>query len=446
LERLELLVQLQDPGAELAIIGGCLSDKANLLKAMDRLTPEDFYLETRRLIFQGIVEVFNRDKTLDITSLYSWLKDHADADLVTVARDEVLRSMKADEVFWNFDRHIETVKQKSVARKFLRSVGEAEARLSDGEPPVEIICQAMERGSALLAEADRSQAERIGEIALRMGDEFDERYKTRGALPGISSGIPRLDRLTCGWSKRQPYIIIAARPSVGKTTFALNLGFSAAWAGYKVRFHSVEMDKESISEMAISLVGGIENLRLRTGNLGDEDLERIGTASGRLQDANLTIDDTPEITVQQIRTRTQRQIMDGGCDLVIIDYLQIIRGGGRFSNKREEVTEISRQLKSMGRALRIPMIVLCQLNRETEQTGAKKVIRPSIANLRESGAIEQDADVIGLLWDPAAKENAEEGTRPPSSVISLYVAKNRRGLTGNVDLRFDRNLCRFTGV
>jgi replicative DNA helicase len=438
---IDLAQSLYDGEAEVAVIGGCLLEKVNLLRALDRLTPDDFYGETRRLVYRGISEVFQRDKTLDVTSLLSWLKDHSD-DHPTA--DEIARAMSAGQAFWNFDRHVETVKGKSIARQFVQVFRDAKAQLIDGGNPTEVICQALEKGSVLLAASDQAQAEHIGAIALRMGDEIDERYNRKGTLPGISSGLERLDRLTFGWGKRQPYIVIAARPSVGKTTFALNLAFAAAHAGKKVRFFSIEMDRESISEMAISLIGGIENLRLRTGNLSDTDLEKLGSVWARLQETNLIIDDTPEITVQQMRVRTQRQIMDQGCDLIVIDYLQIIKGGKSYAKKYDEVTAISGQLRAMGRALRVPMIVLSQLNRETEKRGGEnKVSPPTLADLRETGAIEQDADVVGLLWDPDAKTNAEEEIRPASGPINLRIAKNRRGLQGNVHLIFDRNYCMF---
>jgi replicative DNA helicase len=429
--------------AESAVIGEILNHKDSLVKAMARLVPDDFLDQERRVIFRAASELFLKSRTIDIISVHTWLREQGFKDITVSALTDY--SSRAFASVLDLDPHIETVKRCAMVRGFIRACHDAEAKLLDGGDPVEVIGNALEAGSAILAAGDKAQEEHIAKVALNLGDEFDERFHNSNRLPGITSGIAKLDRLTCGWTKRQPYIHIAARPSVGKTTFALNLAFAAAMAGYKVRFHSVEMDKESIAEMAISLAGGIENLKLRTGRMAQEDFDKIAAATGDLGRMGIVIDDTPEIAVQQIRARTQRQAMDQGCDLVVIDYLQLIKGPGKYRSKYEETTEVSHQLRAMGRALRIPMIILGQLNREIEQRGGeKRVACPRLADIRESGAIEQDADIIGFLYDP--NPPPEDGIRPESGPIKLYIAKNRRGLVGTVDLVFDRQFCRFKGA
>lgn len=440
----DLYANLSSAEAEAAVVGEILSHKAALAKAMARLVPDDFDSEERRLIFQAAIELFScNNKGVDPLAVFEWLQANKHTD-IPLSRVMQYSTDSAFSVL-DIEPHIETVKARSMARQFIRASHEAEAKLLDGADPVETISAALETGSAIMAAGDKAQEEHIAVIALNLGDEFDERHKNRGQLPGITSGFSRLDRITCGWGKRQPYIHIAARPSVGKTTFALNLAIAAAQNGAKVRFHSIEMDRGSITEMAIANLAGIENLKLRTGNLSDEEFDKISTTNGMLARLPIVIDDTPEITVRQIRARTQRQAIEQGCDLVIIDYLQLIKGPGRYRSKYEETTEVSHQLKAMGRALRIPMIILGQLNREVEQRGGeKKAAVPRMADIRESGAIEQDADIIGFLYDPDPPR--EDEMRPEEGLIKLRIAKHRRGLVGTVDLLFQRQFCRFKGA
>lgn len=435
---LELQTKLVDAEAERAVVGECLMDRANLVIARERLVPDDFYDHSRRQIFRAIVEILDRDNAVDVVAVHSWLKDHGFAPAATNSLGAIIAEPHS---FWNFESHVERIKRLSAARQLFTMHRELEALLLDGADVVDVIGQALDRESKLLTAVDKPQEERLGAIAIGMTDELEERYKQRGSLPGITSGISKLDRITCGWGPRLPYIIIAARPSVGKTTFALNLAVAAGQAGYQVRIFSMEMDRQSLAEMFLSLLGGVENMRLRTGALSDDDFSRVSSAIGIMADMGICIDDTPELSVSQIRARIQRQMLERGCDLVIIDYLQLIKGTGRYRNKYEEVTEISRQLKAACRALRIPIIILCQLSRDVEKRGGKTPAKPRMSDLRESGAIEQDADIICMLYDPQANEDDE--IRPDSGPINLRVVKNRRGLIGTVNLWYDRNFCQF---
>ncbi len=438
------ITHLYDREAEVAVISEAVLEAEHAARALSSLVPDDFFNEAYRLIWEGITELFAHNRQVDYVMLCSWVKDHDKSD-ERLAFRALIDSANTRANFTLLDSYIETIKAKAAARRFLRSLREAEARLLDGEAPKEVICQTLERGSAILGDVDRSQDEQAWSIAARVGDEIEERCREHQGgliLPGVTSGIPRLDRLTCGWGRRQPYIIIAARPSVGKTTFALNQAFAATGAGYKVRFHSIEMDKESLAEMSLAYAGGIENLRLRTGALRDDDWDKISVAHKTLQGTCLVVDDTPEITVQQIRARTQRQIMDVGCDLLIVDYLQLIKGNGKYRSHYDEVTDVSHQLRHMGRALRVPMVILSQLNREIEQRGGKKAARPRLSDIRETGAIEQDADIVAFLYDPDPPDEEIE-VRPAEGPIKLYVAKQRRGQIGTVDLVFNRNYCLF---
>ena len=428
--------------AEQAVLGGLLLDNSTWDAIADRLTAEDFYRRDHQQIFAAIAELAGRSEPADAVTLAEHLAAKGEAEdtgglayLAGLARDTPTAA--------NIRAYADIVRERSLLRHLIRVSGEiaASAYASEGRPAKDLVDEA-ERLVFQIAEAGRRTGS--GFVALKdiLGetiDRLDMLHENQGQLTGISTGYTDLDRMTAGLQPGD-LVIVAGRPSMGKTTFALNIGENAAIsAGVPVAVFSMEMSREQLSMRMISSLGRVDQSHLRTGMFGDEDWARINGAIAQMKTAPIYIDDSGALTPTEVRARARRLSRERGLGLIIVDYLQLMQVPGTKENRATEISEISRSLKALAKELRVPVIALSQLNRGVEQRTDKK---PVMSDLRESGAIEQDADVIMLIY----REEVYDQDTPRKGIADIIVAKQRNGPTGEVHLTFLGKYTRFENM
>ena len=428
--------------AEQAVLGGLLLDNSTWDAIADRLTAEDFYRRDHQQIFAAIAELAGRSEPADAVTLAEHLAAKGEAEdtgglayLAGLARDTPTAA--------NIRAYADIVRERALLRHLIRVSGEiaASAYASEGRPAKDLVDEA-ERLVFQIAEAGRRTGS--GFVALKdiLGetiDRLDMLHENQGQLTGISTGYTDLDRMTAGLQPGD-LVIVAGRPSMGKTTFALNIGENAAIsAGVPVAVFSMEMSREQLSMRMISSLGRVDQSHLRTGMFGDEDWARINGAIAQMKTAPIYIDDSGALTPTEVRARARRLSRERGLGLIIVDYLQLMQVPGTKENRATEISEISRSLKALAKELRVPVIALSQLNRGVEQRTDKK---PVMSDLRESGAIEQDADVIMLIY----REEVYDQDTPRKGIADIIVAKQRNGPTGEVHLTFLGKYTRFENM
>ncbi len=428
--------------AEQAVLGGLLLDNSTWDAIADRLTAEDFYRRDHQQIFSAIAELAGRSEPADAVTLAEYLAAKGEAEdtgglayLAGLARETPTAA--------NIRAYADIVRERSLLRHLIRVSGEiaASAYASEGRPAKDLVDEA-ERLVFQIAEAGRRTGS--GFVALKdiLGetiDRLDMLHENQGQLTGISTGYTDLDRMTAGLQPGD-LVIVAGRPSMGKTTFALNIGENAAIsAGVPVAVFSMEMSREQLSMRMISSLGRVDQSHLRTGMFGDEDWARINGAIAQMKTAPIYIDDSGALTPTEVRARARRLSRERGLGLIIVDYLQLMQVPGTKENRATEISEISRSLKALAKELRVPVIALSQLNRGVEQRTDKK---PVMSDLRESGAIEQDADVIMLIY----REEVYDQDTPRKGIADIIVAKQRNGPTGEVHLTFLGKYTRFENM
>ena len=428
--------------AEQAVLGGLLLDNSTWDAIADRLTAEDFYRRDHQQIFAAIAELAGRSEPADAVTLAEHLAAKGEAEdtgglayLAGLARDTPTAA--------NIRAYADIVRERALLRHLIRVSGEiaASAYASEGRPAKDLVDEA-ERLVFQIAEAGRRTGS--GFVALKdiLGetiDRLDMLHENQGQLTGISTGYTDLDRMTAGLQPGD-LVIVAGRPSMGKTTFALNIGENAAIsAGVPVAVFSMEMSREQLSMRMISSLGRVDQSHLRTGMFGDEDWARINGAIAQMKTAPIYIDDSGALTPTEVRARARRLSRERGLGLIIVDYLQLMQVPGTKENRATEISEISRSLKALAKELRVPVIALSQLNRGVEQRTDKK---PVMSDLRESGAIEQDADVIMLIY----REEVYDQDTPRKGIADIIIAKQRNGPTGEVHLTFLGKYTRFENM
>jgi len=440
------MVELTDGGrppvdieAEKAVLGAILVDPVSLLSVMEILREDDFYLEQHRMIYGGCLALHQRGRTPDILTLTDHLREEGLLDRVggPVAVSALVDALPDPE---NVRHYAGIVFDKAVKR-----------RLMEAARSILTTCS-MDRGEARNAVEEAQRAVfRIAEGTLGGGlvaagkladEEIDhlEKASTRNeVLTGIDTGYYRLNEMTGGFQDSD-LIILAARPSMGKTSLAVNIATHAALRGRKkVAVFSLEMSSHQLVRRIISAEARINQKKLSTGYLGKTDWPRIADVAQQLKEAELWIDDTPGITVIELSAKARRLKQEHGLDLVMVDYLQLMAGSGRTSNRNEEVSAISRGLKGVAKELDIPLLVLSQLSRRPEQRGSDH--RPQLSDLRESGSIEQDADVVMFIMRPGYYDKERD-----AGEAELIIAKQRNGPTGDIQLVFQNRYTRFENV
>ncbi len=422
-----------DSDAEKSVLGALLIDKDAIVKVVEFLKPKHFYLDGNAKIYQAVLNLYERREPSDLITVPNELKKMKVLDIVggVTYLTELVNTVPTAA---NVETYAHLIHDDYVKRALLSVSGDIGSMVFE-EPNVENL---LDRSEQLLFSISQDKAHQdfvpIRETLEVTFERLDELSKTKGALRGVPTGIKSLDRMLSGLQK-EDLLILAARPSVGKSSLAINIAQNAATKhNVGVALFSLEMGRESIVDRMIAAQGDIDNWRITTGNLEEEDFEKYSLAAGELAEAPIFIDDTAGISVLEIRTKARRLQLEHEIGLIIVDYLQLIKAP-QAESRVQEVSKISQALKNLARELKVPVLALSQLSRAIEQRGGEK--RPQLSDLRDSGSIEQDADIVMFLYrsDDEDREN-----------ISLLISKHRNGPTGEIPMFFKVDRTRFFEV
>ena len=417
--------------AEQAVIGAMLMDKEAILTSSEIVSGDDFYQTAYGVIFEAIVEIYNEGKPVDLITLQSRLKEKdvpAEISSLEFVRDLV----SVVPTSANVKYYAEIVSEKAMLRRLIKLNEEIENMCYLGKESMEAVLETTEKKVfELVQKRNTGDFVPIKQVVLNALDKIEAASKNAGSVTGIPTGFLDLDYKTAGLQPSD-LILIAARPSMGKTAFVLNIAQHVAFKANKsVAIFSLEMSKEQLVNRLFALEAQVDAQSLRTGNLKDSDWEKLIESAGIIGKSKLMIDDTPGISISELRSKCRKMKLEHGLDLIIIDYLQLMtaRVGSRSESRQQEISEISRALKGVARELNVPVVALSQLSRAVEQ---RPDHRPMMSDLRESGAIEQDADVVMFIYrDDYYNKNSEE-----QNVAEVIVAKNRHGEVGTVKLQW----------
>ncbi len=426
-----------DIEAEQAILGSMLTDKDAVISSLEKLKSQDFYREDNREIFEAIFNLYSKSLPVDIVTVKSELVEMGSFE--RVGGFEYLAELP-DKVptTANVDMYIKIVQEKSMMRRLIEMSNELIALGYDESEDVDSILDVAEKKVFALSQNKSSKTYfSMKEILAASLAELEKLYNQKGIITGLTTGFADLDMMTAGLHESD-LIIVAARPAMGKSAFAINLATNAAVKANKgAVIFNLEMSKEQVANRILCSEALVDSNKVRTGKLDDEDWMKIATATSSLSEAPIYIDDTPGITVMEIRAKCRKLKLEKDIGLVVIDYLQLVSGSGKRNSTREqEISEISRSLKILAKELDIPVIALSQLSRSAEKRDDK---RPMLSDLRESGAIEQDADLVIFLYrDDYYNPDSEE-----KNVAEVIIAKHRGGSTGTVKLSWLPNYTKF---
>jgi replicative DNA helicase len=428
----------QNLEAEASVLGGILLENEAINRVLEIITPVDFYRESHRKIFRAMMELADRSEPSDLITLSELLKGKG--DLEAVGGSTYLAAL-ADQVptAANIAHYARIIREKAILRQLINSATEIATRGFEEQGNVDEFLDAAEKVIFDIAEKKiKGSFVSVGDMIKDTLKAVERLYERKELVTGVPTGFKDLDKLTAGLQPSE-LIIVAGRPSMGKTAFALNIASHAALnAGIGVAVFSLEMAREQLVLRMLCSEARVDNSKVRAGYLGERDFPKLANAAGRLHEALIYIDDTPAISVLELRAKTRRLIRDRDkkVGLVVVDYLQLMRGMGAASNREQEISEISRSLKALAKELRVPVIALSQLNRRVEDRGDR---RPMMADLRESGAIEQDADVIAFIY----RDEVYNSKSSDKGVAEIIVAKQRNGPIGTVNLAFLNEYTRF---
>ena len=413
--------------AEQSVIGSMIIDKNSIAKVMESLEEEDFYRDGHKAIYKAILEMFRNDMAVDLVTLLEYLKSTnmlERAGGVTYIT-ELSASVPTTA---NLSAYIKIVSDKSTLRKLIKASTTIIEESYNKQDKVESVVDIAEKKIFNIAENRTSKDfEPLSDVLERGFLQIEKLFNNKGQITGVGSGFTDLDSMTSGFQSGD-MILIAARPSMGKTTFALNIAEHAALREHKsVVIFSLEMSKEQLAYKLLCSEANVDMLKLRTGALEDSDWENIARATGPLSKAKVYIDDTAGVTVMEMRSKCRRLKLEYGIDLIVIDYLQLMSGGSGTDNRQQEVSEISRSIKALAKEMECPVIALSQLSRAPEQRADH---RPMLSDLRESGSIEQDADLVMFLYrDEYYNKETED-----KNIGECIIAKQRNGPVGTVKM------------
>ena len=424
----------QSKEAEKAVLGSAFLSKTALQKICDELSPEHFYSEANAKIFETLQELNDEDKPIDITIVTNKLSEKKILSQVGNVEylSEIIDSVPSAS---NVEYYINIVKEKMIGRKIIETATDIANDAYASEDSIYDVLENAEMKMLRIGNMRKtSEFQRIQDVAYRAQENLEKLAEQGSEITGLATGFSEFDKLTAGLQPSQ-FIIIAARPAMGKTAFALNLAtYAATHSNKSVAIFNLEMSAEQLANRILQSLGQIDGGKMRTGRLEHNDWKRLNEAISQLSDTNLFLDDTPGITIGEIRSKCRRLAnSDKGLGLVVIDYLQLITGPSKSAgNRQQEVSDISRNLKTMALELGIPVIALAQLSRAVEQREDK---RPIMSDLRESGSIEQDADIVSFLYrdDYYNKEARRDDN---ASISEFIIGKNRSGPPTTVELLF----------
>lgn len=431
----------QSKEAEKAVLGSAFLSKTALQKICDELSPEHFYSEANAKIFETLQELNDEDKPIDITIVTNKLSEKKILSQVGNVEylSEIIDSVPSAS---NVEYYINIVKEKMIGRKIIETATDIANDAYASEDSIYDVLENAEIKMLRIGNMRKtSEFQRIQDVAYRAQENLEKLAEQGSEITGLATGFSEFDKLTAGLQPSQ-FIIIAARPAMGKTAFALNLAtYAATHSNKSVAIFNLEMSAEQLANRILQSLGQIDGGKMRTGRLEHKDWKRLNEAISQLSDTNLFLDDTPGITIGEIRSKCRRLAnSDKGLGLVVIDYLQLITGPSKSAgNRQQEVSDISRNLKTMALELGIPVIALAQLSRAVEQREDK---RPIMSDLRESGSIEQDADIVSFLYrdDYYNKEARRDDN---ASISEFIIGKNRSGPTTTVELLFKKDTSTF---
>ncbi len=429
----------QSLDAEESVLGGVLFDTHALDRVVEMLSVEDFYRESHRKIFRAMLALSEKGEPIDLITLSDILK--ARGELQDIGGATYLAEL-VDKVpsAANIGHYARIVREKAVLRSLINVCNEISSRCYSGEEDIEPFLDEAERLIFDVSEKRvRPSFFKMGDLIMDTIKTVEQLFERKELVTGVPTGFLDLDRITAGLQPSD-LVIVAARPSMGKTALVLNIAqYVALHANTAVAIFSLEMSKEQLVLRMLCSEARVDNAKVRTGYLGERDFPRLAMAAGRLAEAPIYIDDTPAQNVLELRAKSRRLKREANIGLVIIDYLQLMRGLTAQENRTQELSEISRSLKSLAKELNIPVIALSQLNRQVEQRADR---RPMMADIRESGAIEQDADVIMFIYrDEVYKPDSQD-----EGVAEVIIGKQRNGPTGTVRLTFRREYTRFDNL
>ena len=426
-----------DTEAEQAVIGSMLTDKEAIISAIEILKEEDFYREDNRIIYHAILNLYNRAEPVDIITLKAELSSLGQLD--AVGGIEFLATLP-DKVptTANVEKYIKIVEEKSILRNLLKTANEIIQLGYDETQDVDMIMdQAEKKIFNTIQSRNQKGYSSMKDILVDTFTELEQLYNQKQHITGVPTGFADLDYKTAGLHNSD-LILVAARPAMGKSAFALNIAsYAATRAKIPVMIFSLEMSKEQMANRILCSEAMVDSNKVRTGKIDDDEWTKLAEASGELSEAQIFIDDTPGISIMEIRAKCRKLKLEKNIGLVVIDYLQLVQGSGkRRSSREQEIAEISRSLKILAKEINVPVIALSQLSRAPEQ---RPDHRPMLSDLRESGSIEQDADIVMFLYrDDYYNEDSEK-----KNIAEVILAKHRSGSTGTVELLWLGNYTKF---
>ncbi len=425
--------------AEQSVIGAMIMDAQAITLASEIISGEDFYNKQYGVVFETMVELHEGGKPVDIVTLQNSLREKnvpAEVSSLEFIRDLVT----AVPTSANIKSYATIVSEKSTLRKLIRLMDEIENNCYMEKESLEYILEDTEkRVFQLVQKRNTGEFTPIREVVMNAINKIEIASKSKGPVTGIPTGFLDLDAKTAGLHASD-LILIAARPAMGKTAFVLNIAQHVAFRQNKtVAIFSLEMSKEQLVNRMFSLESKVDAQDLRTGQLSDSDWEKLVESAVTISESNLIIDDTPSISIAELRSKCRKYKMDHDLQLVIIDYLQLMSGSGKSDSRQQEVADISRSLKAMARELSVPVIALSQLSRKVEERPDKK---PMMSDLRESGAIEQDADIVMFIY----REDYYKSDTDKKNIAEIIIAKHRSGSTGDIQLAWLPQYTQFANL
>lgn len=441
----ELRIQPQDLLAEQAVLGSIFISPEKLIMVREFISPDDFYKYSHKVIFRAMITLADRNDAIDAATVRNILDDQGDLQNIG-GLGYIVELVNSVPTSANAEFYAKIVSEKAMLRDIISKLTDTVNMAYEGNDSDEIIATAEKALVDINEHSNRSGFRKISDVLKVNYENLELRSQQTSDVTGLPTGFRDLDRITTGLHPDQ-LIILAARPAVGKTAFVLNIAQNVGTKQNRpVAIFSLEMGAESLVDRMLAAEGMVDSHSLRTGQLTDQDWNNVTIAQGALADAPIYIDDTPGIKITEIRARSRKlsQEVDDGLGLIVIDYLQLI-SGTRPENRQQEVSEISRQLKILAKELKVPVIALSQLSRGVEQRQDK---RPVLSDIRESGSIEQDADIVAFLYrdDYYRREGEEAEEIVEDNTVEVILEKNRAGARGTVKLMFQKEYNKFSSI